>query len=87
MFSIKDSAAEIYHPPFYKGTHGEAERDFQELVNDSKSQLHKFPQHFDLFYLGSYDSGTGKIQPLDTPEHVIKAIDVRTPNHPTLQPV
>lgn len=87
MFSIKDSAAEIYHPPFYKGTHGEAERDFRQIVADPQSTIHKFPQHFDLYFIGVYDSSTGKAETLDTPQHVVKAADVREPNHPTLQPV
>lgn len=87
MFSIKDAAAEIYHPPFFKGTHGEAERDFKILVDDKQSTLHKFPQQYDLYYLGTYDTNTGKMETLDTPQHVVKASDIRDSGHPSLQPV
>ena len=43
MYSVRDSKAETFHPPFYKRTHGEAERDFQALAHDEKSQVSKFP--------------------------------------------
>lgn len=74
MYSIRDAKAEIFITPFFKKTHGEAERDFQTAVNDSKTTLHKYPEDFDLYYLGEYDDQKGLTQPLDTPQHVAKAI-------------
>lgn len=88
VYSIRDSAAEIFHPPFFKGTHLEAERNFKMLVNEPRSEtLYNHPEHFDLYYLGTYDSGTGKIQSLDTPEHMVKAAQLRDSNHATLKPI
>lgn len=77
MFSIRDQKAEIFTPPFYKKTHGEAERDFNSLVNDSKSTVSQFPDDFDLYYVGDYDDQTGVVKSLDTPQHVIKAVHVK----------
>lgn len=77
MYSIRDSKAEAYHPPFYKHTHGEAERDFQNLVSDEKSNLWKYPEDFDLYFLGIYDNITGKIDALETPQHIVKAIQLK----------
>lgn len=74
MYSIRDSKAEIFHPPFYKTTHGEAERAFQDLTKDDKSTLSKHPEDFDLYYVGIYDDNTGKIVSPDTPQHIIKAV-------------
>lgn len=74
MYSIRDSKAEVFNPPFFKHTHGEAERDFRNLVNDEKSFVNKYPEDFDLFYLGQFDDQTGKIEPLPTPEHQLKAV-------------
>lgn len=79
MYSVRDAKAQIYHPPYYKHTHGEAERDFRTLTNDEKSTLSQYPEDFDLYFLGEYDDQTGKMLPLDTPQHVIKAIDCKTP--------
>jgi len=76
MYSVRDSKAETFHPPFYKRTHGEAERDFQALAHDEKSQVSKFPEDFDLYWVGSYDELSGKVNGLDSPQHIVKAIQL-----------
>lgn len=81
MYSVRDSKGEIFHAPFYKHTHGEAERDFTSLVRDEKSQLAMYPEDYDLYYLGTYDNVTGKLQSLDTPQHITKAVNVKTREH------
>lgn len=78
IYSIRDSKAEYFTQPFFKKTHGEAERDFTQLVNDEKSNLHAFPEDFDLYYLGDYDTSSGKMIPIDTPQHIIKAVQIRS---------
>lgn len=78
-FSVHDSAAEIFNVPFYARTPGEAERQFQTLVNDEKSTPFSRPEHFDLFLIGKYDDNTGKFFSLDTPQHVVKAIQLKRP--------
>lgn len=80
IYAIRDAKAEAFQPPWYKNTHGEAERDFRTAVNDDKSFLNKYPEDYDLYYLGTYDTNEGKFQTLDTPQHMIKAIQcVRSP--------
>lgn len=76
-YSVRDAKSEIFHPPMYKSTHGEAERMFHELVNDEKSTLNKFPEDFDLYHLGEYNDQTGIFSSLDTPQHIIKAVQVK----------
>lgn len=73
IYAIRDTKAECFHNPFYQATHGEAERAFRTAVNDDKTTINKYPEDFDLYYLGEYDDNTGKMQPLDTPQHIIKA--------------
>ena len=41
VFSIRDSKGEIYLQPFFNKSHGEAERNFRELVKDEKSMVTK----------------------------------------------
>lgn len=74
MFSIRDSKAGIFHTPFYKTTHGEAERDFRSACNDQKSMMYTYPEDFDLYYSGEYNDQSGLVSPIDTPQHVIKAV-------------
>jgi len=78
IFSIRDQKSEVFNQPFLKKTHGEAERDFRSVVNDDKSTINKYPEDFDLYYIGDYDDNSGKLMPLDTPQHVIKAISCLT---------
>lgn len=77
IYSIRDAKAEIFNMPFYKKTHGEAERDFHQLCQDEKSTPAKYPEDFDLYYIGTYDDVTGRIESLDTPQHITKAIQMR----------
>lgn len=74
VYSIRDSKGEVFNQPFFQKTHGEAERSFVTLVNDEKSMISKYPDDFDLYYLGVYDDQTGLIQSLDTPQHITKAV-------------
>ena len=73
-YSIRDAKAEVFNTPFFNKTHGEAERNFQQLVKDEKSLVSKYPEDYDLYHLGNYDDRTGVFYPLDTPQHITKAI-------------
>lgn len=77
VYSIRDAKAEVFNTPFYQKTHGEAERAFQQLVNDDKSTVNKFAEDFDLYFLGEYDDNSGTFKGLDTPQHMHKAIAFR----------
>lgn len=77
MFSIRDAKAEVFNPPFFSRTHGEAERSFDQLVMDPKSTVSQYPEDYDLYYLGDYDDLNGKFSPEPTPKHVRKAIEVQ----------
>lgn len=77
VYSIRDQKGEIFNTPFFKKTHGEAERDFRSLVGDEKSFVNKYPEDFDLYYLGQYDDNTGKFDPIDTPQHIVKAVQFK----------
>lgn len=73
-FSIRDQKSQIFHPPFFKSTHGEAERDFRTTVNDAKTMISMYPDDFDLYFVGEYDDNTGKFLAVDTPQHLLKAV-------------
>nr|QJB19818.1 MAG: nonstructural protein [Microvirus sp.] len=73
MYSIRDAKAEAYNPPFYKKTHGEAERDFTELTKTPDSMVCKYPEDYDLYFCGTYDDQTGLVESLKTPQHIVKA--------------
>lgn len=82
-FTIRDQKAEIFNTPFFQKTHGEAERSFRELCQDTKSMVSKYPDDFDLYYIGTYNDITGLISPLDTPQHVLKAVQCKIQQQPS----
>lgn len=71
MFSIRDSKTNIFYPPNFKATEGEAKRDFHALVNDPQSLPGKYPGDYALWNIGSYDATSGVVTPI-TPEIVIE---------------
>lgn len=77
VFAIRDSKGEFFTPPFYKKTAGEAERDFHQLVNDANSMVHKYPEDYDLYYIGEFNDQDGKIKSLDSPSHICKAVNLK----------
>lgn len=57
MFSVFDSKAEAFATPFFASTTGLAERSFQSLAMDPKSELFQHAADYCLFELGEFDQG------------------------------
>lgn len=79
VFSIRDAKGAFYNNPYFKPSMGEGERDFMTAVNDDRTMLNKYPEDFDLYYLGEFDPQSGVMISLDTPQHMMKAVDVLRP--------
>lgn len=73
-YSVRDSKGEVFSPPFYQKTHGEAERSFNKLVHDDKSMVCQYPDDFDLYHVGEFDDQTGVFKSLESPQHITKAV-------------
>jgi len=74
MYAVRDSKGEFYYPPAFHKTHGEAERAFLNVAKNKESIIGKNPEDYDLYYVGTYDERTGKLNPTSTPEHITKAV-------------
>lgn len=61
IYSIYDSPAEYFLPPFFARTHGQAQRMFVGSMGDT------FPHRagFGLHHIGIFDEDTGKIEGID----------------------
>lgn len=75
VFSIYDTKGCMYGAPFFSVNAGTATRSFVELVNDSRSNVNKFPKDYILFELGSFDDRSGEIVSLDKPVNLGLASD------------
>ena len=76
MFSVRNAKGEFFNPPFISHTKGSAERTFQTLCNDPQSDIARYPEDYDLYYMGDFDDIKGTMIPLDTPEHLVKAVQL-----------
>lgn len=76
MFTVFDSKAGAYLPPFYNNSNGSAMRNFSDTVNEPGSLLYKHPEDFTLFHIGSFNDADG-ICTLVTHSSLGKAIDFK----------
>jgi len=63
VYSIFDSKAGIFNPPFYQKNAGEASRSFSKIVNEPKSLINEFPEDYVLIEIGTFDDEKGIIEP------------------------
>ena len=63
QFSIFDSAAQAYLPPFILPRDEMAQRTFGDCVNSADHQFGAHPEHYTLFRLGVWDDETGIFTP------------------------
>lgn len=59
IYTIKDTKAECYLPPFTMRTDGEAIRAFDDTVQREGTAIHDHPEDFCLFKVGEFNQGTG----------------------------
>jgi len=59
IYSIYDKAAQYYNRPFYAHNDAVALRSFRALRLDYESEIHRHPEDFSLFYLGTFDDSSG----------------------------
>jgi len=77
VFTVYDTKAELYLPPFYNQTKGQAVRAFQDTTNTKDHQFNRHPEDFTLFYLGTYDDCTTHMEMEKTPISLGKAIEYK----------
>ena len=77
MFAVRDSKTEFFTIPMSSKCERDAVRTFEMACNDSKAMMWQYPEDYDLYEIGDYDDNTGKFHCLDTPRHVIKAVQLR----------
>ena len=61
MFTVYDSKAQTYTPPFFDHAEGRALRTFADCCNDYGHQFGKHPEDYTLFDCGIFDDDTGTI--------------------------
>ena len=59
VFTVYDSKAEAYLPPFYARSTGDAIRRFSDTANDVSHDFNKHAADFTLFEIGEFDELQG----------------------------
>ena len=63
VFSVYDSKAEAYLPPFFLPQSAMAIRTFSDCANSMDHQFGRHPEDYTLFLLGEWDDGTASFEP------------------------
>jgi len=77
MFTVYDSKAEAYLPPFYEQTKGSALRAFMDTCSRPDHPFYKHPEDYTLFHLGSFDDNDKSFDILRTAEPLGTAIELK----------
>lgn len=87
IYTLRDAKAGSHNLPWYQKTHGEAERFVKSIISENPKDLPgyyqnvaKYPQDFDLYFLGEFSEGSGKMELLDAPQHMVSVSSLATPN-------
>lgn len=65
VYSVYDSKAEAFKPPFVAVSRGVAVRMIRAAAMDEATELHKFGADFTLFEIGEFDERTGRVEHLE----------------------
>lgn len=84
-FTVHDNKADMFLSPFYEITVGEAIRAFTDIVNLKDHPVHRHPNDYSLFLLGTYDTQSGQHKNLTTPELLGLAINYLNEPEPMTQ--
>ena len=76
VFSVFDTKADAFLPPFFMATKGMALRAFMDAVADEKHQFRLHAADYSLFHLGFFDEKKGQFQNLAAPDVMALAIDL-----------
>lgn len=76
IYSVFDRRAGLYASLITVSSYAEAFRSFAEVVRQPDSMLHKYPEDYDLHYLGDLDEVSGKIVPQKVPVECARALTV-----------
>jgi len=80
LFTIFDSAAEVYLPPFFVPTEKIAKRAFADCINSDTHQFGKHPDDYTLFYLGEFLDTDASFN-ITTPKSLGNGVEYLDPDH------
>lgn len=82
IVSVHDRAANGYGRPIYVAALGQAIRSFQDEINRAApdNEMHRHPDDFDLFHIGTFNDATGQLESLQLPMQIAIGKQMRNPS-------
>lgn len=80
MYTVRDTATDLFGRPFYSINVGHAVRGFTDQVNDpadGQNDLFKHSEDFELYELGTYDDSDASFQLHQKPKQICTAKSVK----------
>lgn len=77
IYSIRDNKVGNYNPPMFVPHLAVVIRQLEEVTNDPKTMLCKYPQDYELYELGEFDEQSGSIKQHDKPIAIMNIIDLK----------
>lgn len=75
IYTVYDSKAEAYLPPFFMQSKGQAIRSFITVANDKTHDIGKYPEDYTLFELGEFFDESAGFTLYSTPVSLGVAIE------------
>lgn len=63
--AVRDRAVDAFGQPFFVRHKNEAIRSFKEEINRDGSVFKNHPDDYDLYHLGAFDDGSGRLDPAE----------------------
>lgn len=76
LYALRDSASDVYSAPMVAISEKTMIRELVDAKKNPDNMLGRYPEHYDLFYLGTYDDTRCVMELLDSPSHVSKLCDL-----------
>lgn len=74
-FSLLDTKAGAFGVPFFVAHEAIARRMVSDLVNDPQSSVHRYPEDFSLYRVGSFDVSAGTLKPEAFPVFLVQCVE------------
>lgn len=76
MFSVFDKRSKVYSPPSFGHNAGHACRQFKMVFANPECIQRKFPDDYQVWFIGRFDDRTGFVEPLPNPELVCEMVSL-----------
>lgn len=74
IYALRDVRSEAFNRPMFMQNKAVLDRAIRDACNDENSLLHHHPEDYQVYYLGTFDESTGKIESQPA-EHMFNVIE------------